>query len=90
VYDKQKNNFYFRELDKITVKGKTEPTTIYQLIGEKTSKLPDSYKKMFSVYAQGLEQYRNQNYSRALEIWQNNTLDPVSKKMAERCTNILE
>lgn len=90
VYQEQKNNFYFRELDEITVKWKSKATKIYQLIGEKNRALPERYKKMFSVYAQGLNIYRNGEYSRALEIWKNNTPDPVSEKMAERCSNILE
>jgi adenylate cyclase len=58
------DEFVFKELDKVRVKGKNEPITIYEPIGHKN----DISKQVISElarYKQALRYYRNQDWDKA-------------------------
>ena len=62
-----KGNFLVRELDRIRVKGRTQPVTLYELLGPQPEgdQPPD-----LILFAQGLEAYRLRNWQEALEKFQ--------------------
>ena len=77
-----------REIDTINVVGKKEPVTIYQLLGY-ASDVSDLAKKTNEHYAAGLHAYRNQNWDKAIDIF-NAALkispdDAPSNTMIDRC-----
>ena len=57
-----------REIDTIYVVGKNEPVTIYQLLG-KASDVDDLMQKVNQHYAAGLHAYRNQNWDKAIKLF---------------------
>lgn len=64
VHDKLKDNFVCRELDFITVKGKTEPVRIYEILQSKAS----AGEKLFEIkdlFESGLAAYRRQEWETA-------------------------
>lgn len=64
VYSKLNSTFVCRELDYITVKGKTEPVRIYEILQKKT----DSEQKIFEIkelFERGLAAYRVKKWDAA-------------------------
>jgi adenylate cyclase len=57
-----------REIDTIYVVGKNEPVTIYQILG-KDSDVDDLMKKVNQHYAAGLQAYRNQDWDKAVKLF---------------------
>ncbi len=90
IYDLQKDAFHFRELDTIAVKWKKQAVNIYQLLGSKSSQIPEKNQEYLRKYAEGLVYYREENYKKAGALWLENKADPTSFCMAQRCKDILE
>lgn len=64
VFEKLNGAFICRELDYITVKGKTEPVRIYEILQKKE----DASLKIYDIrdkFESGLNAYRRQNWDRA-------------------------
>ncbi len=81
--------FVVRELDRITVKGKIEPVTIYELIGEG---IPSPEVQDFiHTFEAGLKEYRNQNWDQAIFCFEKalkiKTEDKACKLFLEHCQN---
>jgi class 3 adenylate cyclase len=80
--------FAVRELDTIAVKWKTEGVKIYELLGL-LGYTTDS--AMYETYAQALSLYQTGSYMEARKLWETQVaIDPPSRVMALRCTEILE
>lgn len=58
-----------RELDLLTVAGKTEPLKVFELVG-RAGELDDSTQERFELFAQGLAAYRTQDWGTAEERFQ--------------------
>lgn len=66
VFAKLKDTFVCRELDFITVKGKTEPVRIYEILQTKAA----AVEKLFEIkdlFEKGLDAYRKQEWDKAEE-----------------------
>lgn len=65
-----KNRIWARELDCIRVKGKTEPVSIFELVGIREGPLADQLSEhqmqVIDYYQLGLELYRRREFTRAL------------------------
>lgn len=61
VFQKLRGMFICRELDFITVKGKTEPVRIYEILQHK-NKAADKLLEIKTLFEQGLELYRAQKW----------------------------
>jgi adenylate cyclase len=59
-----KDEFVFRELDRIRVKGKNEPVSIYEPIGAVGQVAPEVMKEM-KLWSQALAAYRSQDWDQA-------------------------
>ncbi len=62
VYSKLKDSFICRELDFITVKGKTEPVRIYEIL-QTTVRGTDKLYDIKNLFEKGLALYRKQNWA---------------------------
>jgi len=67
TYQEVKNLFTCREVDKVRVKGKREPVTIYELISRSNNPCPLSNLELFS---QGLGYYHQKDFKMALQKFQ--------------------
>jgi adenylate cyclase len=88
IVERARDSFDFRLLDIVAVKGKNDPTTIYELLGTKGAlkqcrQVVSAYETAFSAYAAG-------NFERALAILQENSNDPPSIVLIERCKAFLQ
>jgi len=90
TYELQKESFHFREIDMISVKWRSKPVRIYQLLGEKTSPLSPKHQQYLDRYARALSEYRAGNMSHARELFLQNIWDKASYTMAQRCQDIQE
>ena len=64
-----KNDFIFRPLDLIRVKGKSKPVQVFELIGTLETKFTDQFLEMLDLFNQGLISYRLRQWDAALEIF---------------------
>ncbi|WP_407425178.1 adenylate/guanylate cyclase domain-containing protein [Treponema sp.] len=64
VYKKLKGMFICRELDFITVKGKTEPVKIYEILQQKAKASP-KLTEIKNLFEEGLKYYREQKWEKS-------------------------
>ncbi len=84
-----KDNFEFRVLDKITVKGKTQPIFIYELLAEK-DKLDHNVLRAYRIYEAGFKCYLNGDWGGCIKYMQDvirSLNDPAAKVLKERAEN---
>ncbi|MGL1893135.1 MAG: cache domain-containing protein [Spirochaetaceae bacterium] len=62
------NSFVFRPLDKVTVKGKSHPIMLYELLGYKRYQTKED-KRYQELYHKGLECYFNAEWDESLAIF---------------------
>ena len=82
------DGFAFRLLDRVAVKGKSEATRIYELLGRKgesgdMQETVTAYEKAFTAYAAG-------GFSVAIEILSRHPNDGPSTRLIERCRAYLQ
>ncbi|MEO8168042.1 MAG: adenylate/guanylate cyclase domain-containing protein, partial [bacterium] len=65
TYDLVKEKILGRELDLITVKGRTDPLRIYELIQLKEKNVESALKQFLDLYAEGLRLFRLKNWKEA-------------------------
>jgi len=79
--------FIVRELDRITVKGKKEPVTIYELMGEGAS--TQETQDFIKAFEEGLKEYRSKNWDKAIFYFEKalsiKAGDKASELFIERC-----
>jgi len=82
-------SFLLREIDFVRVKGKEKPVRIYELLGESNTVLPEKTEKAFYYYAEGLEAYRSQCWSDAIDLFKKGqelyNVDKTFEVMSLRC-----
>ena len=88
TYDLVKDQFLCRELARLRVKGKTEPTSVYELLDENTEEAAQK-NAWIEDYAKGLSSYKNAEWNKAIDIFERLSQNPVNDKasgvMLERC-----
>jgi adenylate cyclase len=78
THEKVKDHFFCRELDLVKVKGKNKPVRIFQLLGR--DGVADNVRSAVECFHQGLECYRNQEWSKADELFRRTlSLNPEDK-----------
>ena len=77
-----------RELDRIAVKGRTDPLVIFELAGEAGAS-PDSWQEAKRLYEIGLGHYRSQDWNTAAEVFLKVLVlmpdDAPAQLMRDRC-----
>lgn len=66
TYEETRDIIEARELDKIVVKGKEEPVSVYQLLGRE-GEVDDEQRKLRDDFEEGLRLYRNKNWKEAIK-----------------------
>ncbi len=82
--------FVVRELDRVAVKGKKEPITIYELVGRTAS---DDVKKVIAFFQEGLRLYRHVEFDKAqLEFTKGFALnnDATCQIFIDRCKYLID
>jgi len=89
TYQLVKEEFLFRELDFLRVKGKNEPTRIYELVSSSDDKKTGCIKD----YERALKMYRKGDWQQAEKVFQKLVKvfdDPPAKEMLDRCQSLLK
>ena len=94
---KNPENFIFRKLDKIKVKGKDKPITIYQIFPKFSNELTNIEKqqitKLISNFEKALNLYFIWKFRESLKLFEQIYQifnDQTSKVFVERCENLLK
>jgi len=69
TYQSVKDEFEWRFLDNVRVKGKKHPVKVYELLARK-NELDEVHSKMVPVFNEGFELYNNQKWKHALKVFQ--------------------
>jgi adenylate cyclase len=98
THDMVKNDFEVRQLDKITVVGKSEPVVVYELMSGK-GKLPPELVTMRDLYSQGMANFYKQEWDGAITaLTESDKLEPFrsfakttpSKELIRNCLRYKE
>jgi adenylate cyclase len=76
--------FAFRRLDRVAVKGKTQGTLVYELLGA-ADEVGEKRRAQASRYEAALDAYFARDFAGALEALDALGEDPPSRVLAERC-----
>lgn len=87
--DKIKEKFFTRKLDRVRVKGKNEPVQLFELIAVKGHE-PINLKNAARIYEEAFSFYLNQNWDRAIELFEEaekarGSKDKAAEMLIERC-----
>lgn len=92
--DKLQEEYIFRFLDLVKVKGKNEPVEIWQVLGKGEAK--ESLKEELDLYHKAIEFYKNSDFLNALEIFEslenneNKTNKNIYKIYITRCKEFIQ
>lgn len=88
------NQFWFRIVDKVLVKGKTMPTYMYEVLGSKLKQFPEQKKQMLELYSRAWTAYESGDFGAAkdllLQSLQIQPEDHVSELLLQRCERFLQ
>ncbi len=94
TYEAVADRFWFRPLDIVAVKGKTEGTTIYELLGIKGEGAPASTVELCQEFARGFKAYLARDWEGAGEIFRSLSekfpLDAPTEFYLARCRECRE
>lgn len=87
--NKLNHEHLLREVDLITVKGKTKPVTVYEAMGFHNEQSYPGLQEALKVFAEALVLYRTSDFKRALDGFEHilslNPADGLASVYAERC-----
>lgn len=90
VYAQVKDEFVCRVLDKVAVKGKTEPVTIYELLGP-VAEASDNVKQFSKHFSLMFDKYLNKDFSGALKLLEKMPAEDLSVQVyLDRCREYLK
>lgn len=88
MYEKAKDDFEFRLLDRVAVKGKTQDIRIYELLSAKTPNAPRP--EVVEIYEAAFAFYESGQFGAALGKLETQTMeDAPSRMLAARCREFL-
>ena len=70
TYNFVRNGILARKLDRITVKGRTEPVATYELLQELDAPVEPELREFLAVYEEGLERYYGRRWSEAIALFE--------------------
>ena len=90
-----KDLIWYRELDSIQIKGKTQPVKIYEVVGLRSDPVSPEKEEIIELYHQGREYYLKRKFTRAMtefgtileEIDKN---DKAAASYLKRCQHYLQ
>jgi adenylate cyclase len=85
VYEAARESFAFRRLDRVAVRGRTQGTLVYELLGPAGG---EERPPAITAYEEALEAYFARDFARALRRLEGHGDDPPSRVLAERCRRL--
>jgi adenylate cyclase len=85
IYEKTKEQFHFRPLDIVAVKGKTKGIRIFELLAAKDDEISEAMKELINHFPVGFEAYLKQDWDLAIKIFGQFTNDKVARMYVGRC-----
>jgi adenylate cyclase len=83
-----------REIDRVVVKGKTEPVGVYEILAYHTPETFPNIAEVLGLFKDGLAAYRNRNWEGAIKLFRECTAlnpgDQPSKLYLERAQHLLQ
>lgn len=70
TYQYCKDVVWVRELDRIRVKGKVKPISIFELLGDRTTPLDNTMHEFLDSYNAGRDAYRNRQFPKAIALFE--------------------
>ncbi|NUN65422.1 GAF domain-containing protein [Pseudanabaena biceps] len=87
------DRLWVRELDRIQVKGKNRPVSIYELIGLKSDPISDNQSQIIEHYQLGREHYLSRKFSKAVaafaEVLELDSHNKAANIHITRCQHLL-
>lgn len=87
--EKLKGVYRLRDIDKVVVKGKTEPVGVFECLDYHTDETFPNLMDVLGSFNEGVKVYRNQEWDRAIGYFQDalkaNENDRLSNTYIERC-----
>jgi adenylate cyclase len=83
IFAETREEFAFRLLDKVAVKGKTEAIEVYELLGEKGAAAV--MQQTVAVYENAFAAYTARKFAEATDMLASQPNDPPSRALRERC-----
>lgn len=84
-----KGSYLMREIDKMVVKGKSQPVGVYEILDHFEESSPARLASALALYNEGQQAYRSQDWSGARRAFEaalgQNPEDGVSRMYRERC-----
>ncbi len=81
------DSYVFREVDRVRLKGRAEPSRLHELVGRK-GEIPPRVLEQLALYEQALTAYHQRRFDEALALFTRGVeafQDPVAGVYAERC-----
>jgi len=89
TYRKMKGTYRTREIDKVIVKGKTEPIGVYEVLDYHTEETFPHLQEVVNQFRNGLAQYRKGDFDRAIQGFREalalHPADKLSQTYIDRC-----
>lgn len=89
TYKKLRGTYRIREIDRVIVKGKTEPVSVYEVLDYHTPATFPHLMRVVSHFQEGLLQYRQQQWDEAMEAFTAaltlHAGDTLSRLYMQRC-----
>lgn len=93
VYEKAKYQFEFRFLDRVAIRGKKQRIYVYELLGEKGSKLGLVWEQYDKEFRRAFSSYERGDWQTALNLFEGLSKkypdDKVVKIFIARCTELI-
>ena len=94
IYQVIKNQFLFRLLDCVAVKGKSKPIYVYEVLGDDAHLLSYDSKKYNEFFNQGYQLYQAAHFADAIQCFNKALLiypdDKVTPLLIKRCQHFIE
>ena len=92
TYRKLRGSYRAREIDRVVVKGKTEPVAIYEILDFHSDETFPNMPEALNQFRAGLKYYRAGSFDRAIaqfrEVLALNPTDRLSETYIERCEHL--
>jgi adenylate cyclase len=89
---KLRGTYRMREIDRVVVKGKTEPVGIYEVLDYHSEETFPNLMEVVNYFKEGLVQYRNMKWPKAVKAFEEalklNPGDRLSRMYIERCGHL--
>jgi len=92
TYSKLKGTYRMRKVDRVVVKGKTEPVSIYEVLDYHTEETFPNMMEAVNNFSHGLDCYQKAHWDKAIEAFQRalsqNSNDKLSQMYIDRCEHM--